>query len=207
MGYFDVYAVGSTGAEMEDYKEELVSLGWVVVGESNGAYKLQYGSTDAYVDLLNYVDEGYIYISFSVDDSGSVTPAEGMTPEEIANGVAAMFGVSAEEEEDDPGVYSFYACFDSSQEGNTVEEICGHIDDCFSNLFDEFELEGGAWGTDKDGDPMCYYVSEAGVVCEIYVYEDTVYVDSEGYIVDPKTEGATAVQVVAIEFYSYVYAE
>ena len=62
----------------------------------------------------------------------------------------------------------------------------------------------GEWGVDDFGDSLAFYVNDAGKVCEIYVYEDVIYVDAEGNLVEEGTEGATSVQVVAIEFYSYV---
>ncbi len=78
-GYFDVYVNDTTSAELVAYKNALKTAGWTVVSadeETSEDFKLKYGETDAYADLLDfttYVEEGeapYNLVSFYVK-SGS----------------------------------------------------------------------------------------------------------------------------------------
>ena len=66
-GYYDVYVDPTTAEEMGAYKDLLVENGWVVIGESDGDYRLRYAETDAVVDLLDYTaDDTYICASFHI---------------------------------------------------------------------------------------------------------------------------------------------
>lgn len=77
-GYFDVYVTGSSHEEMEAYKDACIADGWAVIGENEGDFRLQFGETNACVDLVDFVD--YICVSFFIKSS---TPVESLTPTEV----------------------------------------------------------------------------------------------------------------------------
>lgn len=63
-GYFDIYPTDTTSAELVAYKDALKADGWTVVSadeETSEDFRLRFGETIAYVDLLDYtsfVEEG-----------------------------------------------------------------------------------------------------------------------------------------------------
>jgi len=192
-GYFDVYVTGSSHEEMVAYKDALILDGWAVIGESEGDFRLQFGETNACVDLVDFTD--YICISFFV----KAEVATGMSPEEAVEDIASWFGGSVSEVSE--GVFATYGAFSAA--AYSVEDMKGYV----SSLFvpEEFELASD-WA-EENGAEGCVYVNAVLTVLEIYVYGETLYVDGDGYIVDEGTEGATAVEATCIEVYSYTYSE
>ena len=83
-GYFDVYVTGSSHEEMVAYKDALILDGWVVVGEEDGDFRLQFGETNAFVDLIDCTD--YLWISFFVKEESVIRTAE-----EVAGDINAVF--------------------------------------------------------------------------------------------------------------------
>ena len=197
-GYFDVYVTGSSHEEMIDYKDALLYDGWIVVGTSeDGDYKMQFGSTAAFVDLIDFSD--YIGVSFYHEE---VTPSEGMGPEEAMTEFSGYFGATATEVES--GVFGFYQAWLYDEEENNPAALMEYVDMVFEYVLTEF-TGAGEW-TESEGANVKYFVNEIATAFEIYVYEDNVWV-KDGYIVDEGTEGAESVHVVCVESYSYSVAE
>ena len=193
-GYFDVYVTGSTHEEMIDYKDALLYDGWIVVGTSeDGDYKMQFGSTAAFVDLIDFGD--YISVSFYHEE---VTPAEGKSPEEAMTEFAGYLGATPVEVES--GVFGIYQAWLYDEEDNNPAALMEYVDMVFEYVLTEFTASGD-WAEDQGANGK-YFINEIGTAFEIYVYEDNVWV-KDGYIVDEGTEGAESVHVVCVEAYAY----
>ena len=191
-GYFDIYLTGSSHEEMEDYKDALVLAGWTVVGENNGDYRLQFGETNAFVDLLDYED--YINVSFFVQK-------DPMTPEEALTEFASYFGQTIDEVES--GVYGMGAAYAyNEQKGNTASGLMSYVDDIFGYVLTEFSALGN-WA-EEDGTYSLNFMNSANTVVQVYVWEETVYV-KDGQIVPEGTEDAVETKVVYVEAYSFTY--
>ena len=193
-GYFDVYVTGSTHEEMIDYKDALLYDGWIVVGTSeDGDYRMQFGSTAAFVDLIDFSD--YIAVSFYHEE---VTPSEGKAPEEAMTEFAGYFGATATEVE--AGVFGFYQAWLYDEDENNPAALMEYVDMVFEYVLDEFAASSD-WAESEGANLKCF-INAIGTQFEIYVYEDNVWV-KDGYIVREGTEGAEQVHVVCVEAYAY----
>ena len=190
---FVVYVTGSSHDEMVEYVGSMLYDNWIVRALEDGDYLMQFGETAAYASLVDFGD--YIGIAFYAQ---GVEPAgEGMSPAEAAEALDGWFaGLQGEIEE---GVYYLFGAYAAASE--SVEGLCEYIDMVFEYMFEEFTL-GEAW-SDYEGAQCEYYINAVDTVVEMAVYEETLYVDSEGMIVPEGTEGATAVDAIIVE--SYVY--
>jgi hypothetical protein len=202
-GYYDVYIVGSTAEEMGEYVTDLLYAGWIVVGEDDGDYILEFGYTGAYVNLG--VGEGYIGLYFYIDEPYiPVTPGEGMTPEEALTVLGGWFGVDPVEDEDEDGVYYYiYNCYEYDEENDvTALGFKDYVDYIVSEELSEFEVYEDWTQDEDDGSYSLVLINDAYTVVEVYLYEETCYV-LDGEIVEEGTEGAEEQLLVFVEAYAY----
>ena len=90
-GYLDVYITGSNHEEMVTYKDALVEDSWVVVGEENGDFRLQFDETIAFVDLIDFED--YLLASFFTHEEPEIEyTAEKICEDFNANLASAGYG-------------------------------------------------------------------------------------------------------------------
>ena len=174
-GYFDVYAIDTTSAELVAYKDALKADGWVVTSEDEDTsedFALQFADTNACVYLLDYTayaEDGeapYNLISFFVKaDAPSYTAASAI--DAVADLLSEMLGSSISAYHNDNGDY-IVLNFGTSIDAETMK--------LYSDYFfvpEGFEKQGD-WTTDafSDGTPVDYVDYVCGAVAlEYLVYE------------------------------------
>ena len=87
-GYFDYYITGATHEEMVAFKDSCVNGDWSVVSEYEGDFRLQFGETIAYADLLDYTE--YVLVSFFTYEIPTYTTASAV--DAVAELLSSMLG-------------------------------------------------------------------------------------------------------------------
>ena len=174
-GYFDVYAIDSTSAELVAYKDALKADGWVVTSDNEDTsedFALQFADTNACVNLLDYTayaEEGeapYNLISFFVKaDAPSYTAASAI--DAVADLLSEMLESGISAYHNDNGDY-IVLNFGTSIDAETMKLYSDHF-----FVPEGFEKQGD-WTTDafSDGTPVDYVDYVCGAVAlEYLVYE------------------------------------
>ena len=174
-GYFDVYAIDTTSAELVAYKDALKADGWVVISDDEETaedFELQFADTAARVALLDYTayaeeDEApYNLISFYVKQAAPEYTAASAI-DAVADLLTEMLSSPVTASHNANGDY-IVLNFGSSIDAATMK--------LYSDYFfvpEGFEKQGD-WVTDafSDGTPVDYVDYICGAVAlEYLVYE------------------------------------
>lgn len=193
-------AAGDEAKAVAQYQADLLAAGYTEAGEDKWG-DMHYTSPNGELDVVAWDGstegyDGYVVVNIEVNE---VTPVEeGMSPKEIADAVAPWFGLEAEELEG--GAYGFINFYDAADPDNNIPDMVDYFEYVIAYEGNE-EFEALVeWSYDESGNAFALYQNEAGTFVEIYFTNTIIYVDSEGYIVPPETEGATAVEVIEVEF-------
>jgi hypothetical protein len=186
-GYFDVYVTGATHDEMVAYKDTLVANDWVVVGESeDGDFRLQFGETIAFVDLIDYGD--YILTSFFAKTAVDYTAEEIAT---IFNNGLSPYGLAAEYYDIEDVFTGWYLGVSFGESDDDSEENLGSAVYTLAQFLPEdldVYYEGYTPAEELEETPANYTLvlvsSGFSSAVEIYGYLDEGLLVSEIYIYD-----------------------
>lgn len=193
-GYFDIYVNGTTSEELVAYKNAMKEFGWSVVSadeETSEDFKMQYGETDAYVDLLDYTsyaEEGelpYNLLSFYVS-SPAMYDAEMVAA--AFNEAISPYGLSATYYELETftgwwlGAYFSESTDDSETNLQSAAYTLASFLPDYILLYTE-EYVAATAESDAEYD-MMMVSSDFSVGIEIYGYLDSGYLSAEIYIYD-----------------------
>lgn len=189
--HYDVYPIDTTSAELVAYKEALKEAGWVVVSadeETSEDFRLQYGETDAYVDLLDYTsyaEEGeapYNLVSFFVKRTYTVESAI----DAVASILSSMLGETIEAVHSEQGHYLVLNF------GDTIDEATLQMYSDYLFVPEGFEAVQEAWqsSTSSDGTEVSYIDYLSGTIALEY----SIY-----YITEPEEYSGMYYQVESFE--------
>ena len=194
-GYFDVYVNDTTSEELVAYKEALKEEGWIVVSadeETSEDFRLRYGETSAYVDLLDYTsyaDEetpAYNLLSFYIHEDTPIEYTAASAIDAVADLLNEMLSSPISAKHTDDGDY-IALNFGS---GLTATQLKSYSDTFF--VPEGFTTTMEAWGTDSfnDGTPVEYIDYVCGnVTLEYLIYS----------VEEPEEYAGLYYQVVALE--------
>ena len=195
-----VIAVESVDAEetvLNQYVEDLLGANYVE-GEPDSYGDMHYISEHGEIDACVYQGSKYGNDGYVVVDFAAFVEENPMSPLDAATTLAGFFGVQYSQIDDTS--YGLYLA--TSAASYTVESLASQISMVMSFYLEEFELSQD-WAEDPAYGYNAKYLNSINTAVQIFIYEDTLYVDGKGYIVDEDTEGATPVEAVCAEIYAY----
>jgi hypothetical protein len=219
-GYFDVYVNDTTSAELVAYKNALKTAGWTVVSadeETSEDFKLKYGETDAYADLLDfttYVEEGeapYNLVSFYVKSgSGELSYTTASAIDAVGELMSTLLESTIPTHHDLDGDYIIVNFGNSA----TVEQVKAVSENYFVPAGFEKSIDWKS-ASFSDGTPVDYIVFVwENIGLEFDVFEesgnenpnyDGVYFQASAFEVEP--EETISINETAAEFFAAIGLE
>ena len=145
---------------------------------------------------------GYIFF-IDIYPVDAPQPGEGLSPEEIANELGGWIGAYPTDNED--GSYSLLQIYDDSDPENECSpaEVAEYLEMIIEEGYAETDLEAVIEFYEFEGVYSALYMNDANTAAEFYIYNETLYVDGDGYLCDEDDEGETPFKACIVEIDVY----